>query len=153
VRIWEFAVRRWQFTLVLFVLLVAMGVASLMSIPRAEDPKLNYPGAAIVVVYPGADPEDIEKLIVDPIEDAVSELDDVKKLTSDALDGIGIVDVEFFYGTDPDRKYDEVVREVNALRSGLPEGVVSVEIRRMKPSLVKIVQFALLSETAGWQQL
>ena len=76
----------------------AMGVASLANIPRAEDPSSDFPGAAVVVTYPGADPGDIEKLIVDPIEDAISELDDVKKLDSRSLDGVGIVDVEFYYG-------------------------------------------------------
>ena len=64
-RITEFAVRRWQFTLVLFALMVALGVASLLSIPRAEDPTFAYPAATIVIVYPGAEPEEMERLIAE----------------------------------------------------------------------------------------
>jgi len=99
---------------------LALGLAALRDIPRAEDPSLTFPGASVVVAYPGADPADIEKLIVDPIEDAVNELDDVKKLESECLDGLGIVHIEFWYGVDPERKYDEVVREMGALRQRLP---------------------------------
>ena len=42
-----------------------------------------------IVAYPGADPVDIERLIVDPIEDAISELDDIKRMDSRSLDGVG----------------------------------------------------------------
>ncbi len=66
-RIWKFSVERWQFTLVLFGLLIAVGVNSLVNIPRSEDPEFHPPIPTVVAVYPGADPQDIEKLVVDPI--------------------------------------------------------------------------------------
>jgi multidrug efflux pump subunit AcrB len=97
VRIWAFAVRRWQFTLLLFGLLIGVGVVTLRDIPRSEDPEFHAPVPIIVVAYPGADPADIERLIVDPIEDAVSELDDIKRMDSRSLDGVGIIQVEFHW--------------------------------------------------------
>ena len=109
--LWSFSVRHWQFTLVVFAMLIATGLWALSSIPRAEDPSLKFPGSLVLVQYPGADPEDVERLVVDPIEDALSELEDIKRLNSSALDGLALVEIEFTYGTDPDRKYDEVVRE------------------------------------------
>jgi multidrug efflux pump subunit AcrB len=151
--LWSFAVRRWQFTLVLFALLVATGLTALKSIPRLEDPSLTFPGSFIVVAYPGADPEDIEQLVVDPIEDALNGLDDVKKIESEAQDGFATIQVEFTWGVDPDRKYDEVIREVNRLRPTLPADILDVDIRQFKPSLVNFVQLALVSETADWRQL
>jgi len=151
--LWEFAVRRWQFTLVLFTLLVATGVMALNSIPRLEDPSLTFPGSFIVVAYPGAGPEDVEQLVVDPIEEALNGLDDVKKIESEAQDGFAVIQVEFTWGVDPDRKYDEVVREVNRLRPTLPADILDIDIRQFKPSLVNFVQLALVSETAGWRQL
>ena len=114
--LWEFAVKRWQFTLVLFTLLAATGITALKLIPRLEDPSLTFPGAIVVVAYPGADPEDVEQLVVDPIEDALNGLDDVKLMDSEAQDGFAMIRIEFIWGTDPDRKYDEVLREVNRLR-------------------------------------
>ena len=151
--LWAFAVRRWQFTLVVFALLVATGLAALDLIPRSEDPSLTFPGSVVIVTYPGADPEDMERLVVDPIEDALSELDAVKKLESTAKDGLAIVQVEFTWGVDADRKYDEVIREINRLRAELPADVLDVEVRQFTPTTVNIVQLALVSETAEWRQL
>ncbi len=151
--LWGFAVRRWQFTLVLFTLLVATGITALKSIPRLEDPSLTFPGSFIVVAYPGADPEDIERLVVDPIEDALNGLDDVKKIESEAQDGFASIQVEFTWGVDPDRKYDEVIREVNRLRPTLPADILDIDIRQFKPSLVNFIQLALVSESADWRQL
>jgi multidrug efflux pump subunit AcrB len=151
--LWEFAVRRWQFTLVLFALLIATGVAALNLIPRAEDPSLTFPGSLMVITYPGAGPEDMEQLVVDPIEDALNELDEVKKIESSAMDGLATVQIEFTWGVDADRKYDEVVREINRLRPSLPADILDIDVRQFKPSLVNIVQLALVSERADWRQL
>jgi multidrug efflux pump subunit AcrB len=151
--LWAFSVRRWQFTLVVFALLIATGLWALSAIPRAEDPTLKFPGSLVVVNYPGADPEDVERLVVDPIEDALAELEDVKKLSSTALDGLALIEIEFEYGVDPDRKYDEVIREVNAVRPSLPPDVFSVEIRQFTPGTVNIVQLAIVSPDADWREL
>ena len=152
-RIWAFSVRRWQFTLVLFALLVAMGVNAFRNIPRSEDPEFNPPIPTIVAVYPGADPVDIERLVVDPIEDAINELDDIKRMESRSLDGVGVIRVEFQWDTDPTEKYDEVVREVNRIRPQLPADLASLEIRKMGSGLVNIVQLALVSEQADYREL
>ncbi len=152
-RIWAFSVRRWQFTLVLFGLLIAVGVSSLMKIPRSEDPEFHVPIPTVVVVYPGADPVDIERLVVDPIEDAINELDDIKRMDSRSMDGVGVIRVEFQWSTDPDKKYDEVVREVNRIRAQLPADIAALEIRKTGSGLVNIAQIALVSDTASYQQL
>ncbi len=152
-RIWAFAVRRWQFTLLLFGLLIALGLTTLRNIPRSEDPEFHAPVPIIVVVYPGADPADIERLIVDPIEDAISELDDIKRMDSRSLDGVGIVQVEFHWDQDADEKYDEVVREVNRIRADLPADIASLEVRRTGSGLVNIMQVALVSAEASYREL
>ncbi len=152
-RIWAFCVRRWQFTLVLFGLLAAVGVNSLLNIPRSEDPEFHVPIPTVVAVYPGADPVDMERLVVQPIEDAINELDDIKKIDSRSMDGVGVIQPEFSWDTDPDEKYDEVVREVNRIRADLPAGLASLEVRKAGSGLVNIVQFALVSEDAGYREL
>ena len=61
--------------------------------------------------------------------------------------------VKFEAFTDPDKKYDEVTREVNALRPSLPAEIARLEIRKVSPALVNIVQFALVSDTAPYREL
>ena len=152
-RIWKFSVERWQFTLVLFALLIAVGVSALLNIPRSEDPEFHAPIATVIAVYPGADPKDIEQLVVDPIEDAINELDDIKSIDSRALDGVGVVQVEFHWDRDPDDTYDEVIRELNRVRSQLPAGLAGIEVRKASSGLVNIVQVALVSDDADYREL
>jgi multidrug efflux pump subunit AcrB len=151
--IWAFAVRRWQFTLVVFALLVALGVASFLNIPRSEDPTFPFPATTITLVWPGADPADMERLVVKPIEDAVNTLDNVKKIVSSAHDGIAMIHVEFYFGSDPEKKQDEVIREFNRIRSTLPGDIAQIDIRKNNPGLVNIVQMALVSDTASYRTL
>jgi multidrug efflux pump subunit AcrB len=151
--IWAFAVRRWQFTLVMFGLLVALGFASFTNIARSEDPSFPYPAATITLVWPGANAADMERLIVKPLEDAVNTLENVKKIQSSAVDGLAVVHTEFYFGSDPEKKQDEVIREFNRIRSSLPADLAQIDIRKDSPGLVNIVQMALVSETASWREL
>ncbi len=86
----EFAVKRWQFTVLLFLMFTALGVSSWMNIPRAEDPDFPIPIFTIVAVYPGASPQDMEQLVTEPIEKKLNEVDDAKKLTSTSSDGLSV---------------------------------------------------------------
>ena len=55
----EFPIRRYQFTLVAFMLLVAIGWFTFTSIPREEDPSFKFAGFQIAAIMPGADPKDL----------------------------------------------------------------------------------------------
>ncbi len=151
--LWGFAVRRWQFTLVVFALLVALGYASFQNIARSEDPTFPFPATTITVVWPGAEPADMERQVIKPIEDAVNSLERVKKIQSSAFDGIAVVYVEFYYGSDPEKKQDDVIREFNRIRSTLPSDIQEPVIRKNNAGLVNIVQMALVSDTASWREL
>ena len=140
----EFAVKRFQFTLVMFLLFIAIGWSSLQNIPRAEDPIFPIPVVTVVVVYPGADPQDMERLIVDPIEDALNETSDVKEIRSTASDGLATISVEYDWSKDAEKKYDEALREINSARAKLPANVASVTVQKASPGLVNIVQMALV---------
>jgi multidrug efflux pump subunit AcrB len=152
-KIAKLAVERPQLTLVLFGMLIAIGVSALRTIPRAEDPSFPMPIYMITAVHPGASPRDLEELVVDPLEDRVRELDDLKKVESSMQDGFSITVAEFDYDADTEKKYEEIVREVNALRPELPQDLAKLEVERMRTTEVAILQIALLSETAPYREL
>ncbi len=142
----RFAVLRWQFMALSLVLLVALGLITAATLPRTEDPPLNSPGFNVIVVLPGATPQTIEQQVTKPIEDALAGLDNLREIRSKSGDGVAIIEAEYIWGTNPDRKYDEVVREVNALRPTLPAGVIRLDVTRNRPTSMPIVQIALVSE-------
>jgi multidrug efflux pump subunit AcrB len=145
----KFFVDSWQLTMVLFALLLLLGVNAVMTIPKAEDPIARFPGVSVSVVLPGASPEEMEKLVAIPLESAINRIEDVREITSRSKDGLTVVSVEFIWGSDPDGKYDEVVRELGVVRPTLPEGVVEFRYRKFNPAEAAVAQIALVSETAN----
>jgi multidrug efflux pump subunit AcrB len=152
-KIAEFSVKNYQFTLIIFVLLMALGLNSLFNMPRGEDPETDAPSFSVVVVYPGTSPADMEQLVLDPMEKRFNELDNIKRITSDVNDGLAVVRVDYKHENDPETKYQEIVREVNALRAELPADVFAIKILRFSSTDVNILQMALVSETARYSDL
>ncbi|HEY5809947.1 MAG TPA: efflux RND transporter permease subunit, partial [Povalibacter sp.] len=149
----EFPIRRYQFTMVAFLCLVVMGWFAFSAVPREEDPSFKIPGFFVSVISPGADPVDLERLVAKPIEDRIAELDDLKKIETSIFDGVAVVAIEFQAFVDVDKKYDEVSREVNSLRPDLPADIARIEIRKLSPGLVNIVQLALVADDASYREL
>jgi len=149
----EFSVKNWQFTVVLFAMLAALGLTSLLTISRGEDPPIDFPTFTIVAVYPGASASDLERLVVKQLEDTLHRLDDVRSINSHIRPGVAQVQIEFEPNQDADKKYDDVVREVNALRPSLPAEVARLEIHKASTLDVAIVQVALVSPLASYHVL
>ncbi|NUO00370.1 MAG: efflux RND transporter permease subunit, partial [Saprospiraceae bacterium] len=152
-KISEFSVKNYQFTLIMFVMAMLVGLTALLNMPRSEDPNIESPFYAVVAVYPGAGPQEMEELVVDPLENALSELEDVKTIIADISDGLASIRVDFKYSVDVNEKYQEVVRTVNAMRGELPQELYALETRRFRPSDVNILQVALVSETASYKEM
>ena len=149
----ELAVKNPQFTLVVFALLAALGVNSFMTIPRSEDPQFPIPGFAIVAIYPGATPIDVEELVANPIEERLDTLDDIKKLQARISESVAVIQIEFDSDVDVDKREQEVRRQVEAARGVLPADLLSLEVTRFATTNVSLVQVALVSEGAPWPEL
>jgi multidrug efflux pump subunit AcrB len=152
-KISDFAVKNYQFTLVIFLMTVVLGLTTFLNMPRSEDPVINSPNFPIVVIYPGASPEDLEELVVDPMEKSIYALENIKRIETEIKDGAAILLVEYNYNEDVEEKYQELVREVNTLRPQLPEEIFSIEVKKVRPSDVNILQIALVSENASRESL
>ena len=100
-----------RFATIIFLLLLFTGMNAFLYMPRTENPEITVPAATVFAIYPGANPVDLEQLIAQPIEDAVSELEDIKRVSTSIRDGLVVVNVEFYFGVDSDEKYDKVDRK------------------------------------------
>jgi multidrug efflux pump subunit AcrB len=152
-KISEYAVKNYQFTMVIFLMIVVLGVTTIMNMPRSEDPELNAPQFPIVVVYPGTSPKDMEELVAEPLERVISGLENIKRIKTSISDGVVVLFVEYKYESDVSEKYQELVREVNSLRGELPRDIASIEVRKVVPSDVNVVQIAMISENASQEKL
>ena len=152
-KISEIAVKNYQFTVVVFLLLIALGIFSFLHIPQSEDPEFPIPIIPVFAIYPGASPSDMEELVVNKVEKSLNELDDIKTIKSTIKDGACSVVIEFTASTDPDKKYDEVLRQINSVRSSMPADLYSLEAIKVSAGNTNIIQSALVSENHSYADL
>jgi len=149
----KIAIDNYQFVLVIVLMSVLTGTISYFTMPRSEDPVVKFPIFTILAVYPGTSPTDLEELIVDPIEDAVNEVEDIEEIRSQIQEGIVLIRVEATYGIEIDDKFDEVSTAINNIRSSLPQNLALFEVKKVSPLGVAILQLAVTSEDAPYSQL
>lgn len=148
-----FSVRNPQFTLVAFACLALLGVQAFRTIPRSEDPYFPLPVNTVVVVYPGASPEQLEREVVDELEERIAEISDIKRVSARIVPNLAFLRVEFESGVDTDRKHDELARRVDAARPDLPADVRSVEVSKIDTTNVSVMQLALVAPDAPWAEV
>jgi len=147
------AIKNAQFTLTIVVLLVLVGIVSYLNMPRSEDPQFDIPITIIEVIYPGASPTDIETLVVDPLEEELADIDNIKKVESQIKNGGARVEIKFHYGSDPELAFNKIQLAVSSVKPSLPAGVQDVLILKATPTSVAIVQLALWTEPADYKQM
>lgn len=152
-KISDYAVKNYQFTLVIFIMIIALGITTILNMPRSEDPEMHAPTYSVVVVYPGTSPKDMEELIVDPLEKEINELENVLRIRTSISDGLAVMRVEYKYSSNVDDKYQEMVRVVNNKQRELPSDNIFIEVQKFQPSDVNIMQIALISENAPRDKL
>lgn len=152
-RLPKLAIDNFQFTSIVFVIAIFAGISSYLQMPRTENPTMYIPGASVIVIYPGANPIDLERLVATEIEEALNELDDIKKINTTILDGVVNIGIEFTFDTDPHDKFDEVVEKVNSIESDLPDEIFSLDVTKWSSTDVAIMQLAILSENVEYAYL
>lgn len=153
-KITSFAVKNYQFTLIIFLLVAVVGVLTLLTMPRSEDPTTHPPQYLVTVIYPGTSPKDMEEQVVKPIENKIYGLENIDKILTTVEDGVAAIQIKFKYGVDVDNKYQEISTEINALKnSELPKEIYQIKTEKIASSDVKIIQVALISNTASSKTL
>ena len=150
----RFVIFRWQLSLVLFILLVVLGISALINIPKAVDAHFPIPAVNIIAIQPGADAQEMEETVAKPIEEVIQGLDDIVEVQSTSTDGGTVINVEFSeWSGDVDGYFDDVVREVSAIRDQLPAELQKLEYRKIRTTEAAVMQVALISETASWRRM
>jgi len=147
------AIKNPSFVWMLIIFLTILGVRAYMNMPRTENPEVTVPGSSVIVVMPGAGSLDMERMVAMPLEEALNGLEDIKTIYADVRDGLAVISVEFEFTADPDEKYDEVVQQVNSMRSTLPDEIVQLDMWQWSIADMNMMQLALLSDEASFAEL
>ena len=78
-----------------FVVVLLVGILTYFKMPRAQDPEINFNWISIVTRLPGASAEDVEKLVTDPLEEAIQQVPDIKFVSSTSRESLSNLLVRF----------------------------------------------------------
>ena len=117
----QFSVNRPVFISMVVLMVVVLGVVSLSRLSVDLMPDITLPTLSISTSYKRAAPEEIEELITRPIEEAVSTVSGVEKVTSVSAEGSSSVTVSFSWGTDIDAAANDVRDRLDRVIPRLPE--------------------------------
>ncbi len=107
-----------------FVLVLLGGLVSYLTMPRAQDPEINFNWVSILTVLPGASAEDVELEVTSPLEDAIAQVKDVKFVSSSSRESVSSILVRFNELSDAsfDKRVNDLRREVqNKASDELPQ--------------------------------
>src|SRR5215218_3221306 len=149
----DFAIRRPIVTVVVTIALAVFGIAALMRLQTDEFPDIDAPIVFIGIVYPGASPDQVEREVVDRLEDRISGISGLDQLTSTSSDGFAQIIVQFRFEKPTDEATQDVRDAISAVRAQLPAEIIEPIIQRFDPSSQPIVSLALTSTTLTPPQL
>ncbi len=124
----EIAIRRPITTTVIFVALALVGMLAARLLPLEKFPDIEFPGIFIQVPYEGSTPEEIERLITRPIEEALATLSGVERMYSSSRDNQAEVFLQFGWDESMGVKGIEARAKVDGIRQELPDDVRRVFI-------------------------
>ena len=117
----RFALTRPVITLMVFVALVVFGIVAYFQIGKSQDPPgTTFPIVIVSAGYPGASPQDMEKLVIKPIEDQINGIDGLDQMSATAQEGSAVVVVQFKLDTNLDLAAIDVQRRVDTARVYMP---------------------------------
>jgi HAE1 family hydrophobic/amphiphilic exporter-1 len=124
----EFAMRRPVTTVVTFVALALVGLIASRLLPLEKFPDIEFPGIFIQVPYAGSTPEEVERLITRPIEEALATLSGVERMFSSSSEEQAQIFLQFGWDQSMGAKGIEARAKVDSIRHLLPEDVRRVFI-------------------------
>ncbi|HEX2120285.1 MAG TPA: efflux RND transporter permease subunit, partial [Thermoanaerobaculia bacterium] len=139
------SIRRPVATTMLFAILIVVGFVSLRSLPIDLLPEVEFTQLTVRVQYPNVGPEEIEQIITDPIENALSGLPNLERVTSESEEGSSRVRLEFNRGTNIDEAANEIRAALDRVRDDLPVEAEPPEILKLDLDRIEVISLFVTS--------
>jgi hydrophobe/amphiphile efflux-1 (HAE1) family protein len=141
----DFSIRKPVVTTVVMIGLVLFGATSLVLLDTDEYPAVQPPVVAVSLPYPGASAANVERGVVDVLEDAFTSISGVKHVRSSAQDSLAVMVVEFQFSKDLQQATQDIRDRISEVRDQLPPEMKEPVLRRFDPNDLPIVSLTLSS--------
>ena len=117
----EISIKRPSLVIVLFTILILGGIFSYSQLGYELIPKFETNVITVATVYPGASPSEIENTVTKKVEDAISSLENIKKIDSKSYESLSVVSITLTSEANVDNSMNDAQRKINAVLSDLPD--------------------------------
>jgi multidrug efflux pump subunit AcrB len=132
---------------------LGLGALALLSTPREEEPQIRVPMVDVSLAWPGAEPAEVERRVVEPIERAMWGLSRVEHVYSTARPGFALVTVRFRVNESNEESLVKVYERLSALAGALPPGALPPAVELHSIDDVPFLTLTLWSEAASSDEL
>ena len=138
-KIISWAVKKQVSVLMMVAFILLMGLVALFRLSIDLLPKMNVPVAVVNTRFPGAGPLEIEALVTRPLEEAVSMVHNMKRVTSVSAEGYSMIIIEFNDGTNMDFASLEMREKIDLVKNYLPEDALAPMVLKIDPNALPIM--------------
>lgn len=143
-KITEISIKRTTIPVVIFTLLALGGIFCYTLLNKELSPSVDLPMNVVMTIYPGAAPSEVESSVTKPVEDAISSLEGIDKITSYSAEGISAVMVQYKDGINADLSLQEAERKVNMIKeSKLPENCKDPQFIKFDMNMFPVMSIAI----------
>jgi len=134
------------FSLLVIVLPIVAGTFAYQSLPKEGEPEIAVPHAIIVTSYPGASPSEIESLVTNPLEEALSDLKDMEEMRSSSSESVSVIVIDFVVEADLERSLQKVREKVTDAGKDLPDDVEDSVVNEISFSDIPIMLVSVVGD-------
>src|SRR5574344_1301037 len=139
----KFFVRRPITTLMFVLVWVVLGLVSFPNMNIERTPALDFPLVTSTFIYPGASPAELESQVVKRAEDAISEVSDLKKVSSYIYENSDMVMEEFNLGVNVNDKSSEIRNKLDSLITEFPDDMEQPMVEKLNPLQESVVDIVI----------
>ena len=144
----KYVLKRPVTTVLVVLCLFVFGLSSLLSSKLELTPDMEMPMLVVFATYPGANPEDVEELVTEPIEDSVATLNGIDRIISYSNENMAFLLLSYEYGEDMDKAYTDLKKAMDMVKLTLPEDVDTPNIIEFNIDQMPSMMLAVNNETA-----
>ncbi len=140
---WDISIKHPVFITMIMLALVVVGVIAYTEMPVDFFPDVSFPTMAVITVYPGAGPSEVETQVTHPIEEAMVTAPGVESVQSQSAEGYSVVIVSFDLDKDTKIALQDIREKLANVRSELPDDVLEPTISAFDPSSQPIMDISV----------
>ncbi|MGE0088596.1 MAG: efflux RND transporter permease subunit [Bacteroidales bacterium] len=142
-KITDISVKRTTIPIVVFIILALGGMFGYSTLNKELTPKMEVPVNTITTIYPGASPTEVETSVTKKIEEAISSIEGIKKITAQSYESFSVVTVQYEDGVNADISLQECERKVKDIKDDLPENCKDPKFVKFDINSFPIISMAI----------